>query len=113
MLTNGRHISFNQMGGLLLLPMKFHINESSMAKILSISEVSNILGVHIKMDMSKGKLINVHIKDVKIIHFKACGDGLFFTNLIDPTRITNPTNVSLNAYSYLSTVNQNSEFTNS
>ena len=53
MLTNGGHISFNQMGDLLQLPMKVHINESSLANILPFAEVSNIAGVHIKMDMSK------------------------------------------------------------
>ena len=37
----------------------------------------------------------------KIIHFKVCAQGLFYTNLNDPTMITNPTNVSLNAYYYL------------
>ena len=63
MLTNGGHLSFNQMGDLLQLPMKVHINESSMANILPFAEVANIAGVHIKMDMSKGKLINVHIED--------------------------------------------------
>ena len=104
MLTNGSHIYFNQMGGLLLLPMKFHINESSMVNIISFVEVTNIAGVHIKMDKSKEKVINVHIKDVEIIHFKAYEEGLFCTNLNDPIMITNPTNVSLNAYSYLSMV---------
>ena len=45
--------------------MTVHINESSIYNILSFAEVSNIVGVHIKMDMYKGKLINVHIKDGK------------------------------------------------
>ena len=65
------------MGDLLLLPIKVHINESSMVNILSFAEVDKIAGVHIKMDMSKEKLINVHIKDGKIIHFKACEEGHF------------------------------------
>ena len=56
------------------------------------------------MDMSKGKLINVHIEDSKIIHFKSCAEGLFYININDPTMITNPTNFYLNAYSYLYTV---------
>ena len=41
-------------------------------------------------------------KTKKIIHFKACEEGLLYTNLNDPTMKTNPTNVSLNSYSYLS-----------
>ena len=77
MLTNGGHLSFNQMGDLRMFLTKFHINESPMEKILSFAEVANISVVHINMDMSKGKVINVHIQDRKIIHFKACVEGLF------------------------------------
>ena len=87
MLTNGRHLSFNQMGDLLLFPMKVHINESPVANIFVFAEVANIAGVHIKMDTSKEKLINVHMEDRKIIHFKAYVEGLFCTNLNDPTTI--------------------------
>ena len=56
------------------------------------------------MDTCKEKVINVHIKDGKIIPFKACAEVIFYTNLNDHTMITNPTNAYLNAYSYLSTV---------
>ena len=63
MLTNEGHLFFNQKEDLLLLPMKIHINESSMTKIFSFTGVDKIAGVHIKMDTSKGKVINVHIKD--------------------------------------------------
>ena len=68
-----------------------------MANILSFVEVSNIAGVHINMDTYKEKLINVHIKDGKIIHFKACAEGLFCGNLNNSTTINNPNIVSLNA----------------
>ena len=61
-LTNGGHLSFNRMGGVLLLPIKVQINELSMEKNLSFAEVTNIAGVRIKMYTSKGKVINVHIK---------------------------------------------------
>ena len=108
MLTNGGHPYFNQMADLILLPIKFHINESSMEKILSFAEVPNIPVLHINMDMSKEKLIDLHIEDGKIIHFKACAEGVVYTILNEPTMITNPTNVYLNAYSYLSMVKQNS-----
>ena len=75
-----------------------------MANIFSFVDVANILGAHIKMETSKEKVINVHIKDRKIIHFKACAEGLFYANINDPTIITNTDNFSLHAYSYLSTV---------
>ena len=66
------------------------------------------------MEMSKGTVINVHFEEGKIIHFKAYAQGIFCINLSDPTIITNPDNVSLEAYSYLSTLKQNSEcFTDS
>ena len=108
MLKNGGHLSLNHMGDLLLLPIKFHINEYSMATIIYFVEVANIAGVNINMETSKEKLINDHIEDGKIIHFKKCAEVLFYTNLNDPIMITNPSNVSLNAYYYTSTVKQNS-----
>ena len=81
-----------------------------MANILSFAEVSNIAVVHINMDTSKEKVINVHIEDGKFFHFKACVEGISYTNLNEPNMIINPTIFSLNAYSCLSTVKQNSEF---
>ena len=52
-LKNGGDLYFNQMEELLILPMTFHINESSMENILSFAEVVNIEGVDIKMDTLK------------------------------------------------------------
>ena len=52
--------------------MTVHINEYFMENILSFTEVANISGVHIKMDASKEKVINVHMKDRHIINFRAC-----------------------------------------
>ena len=56
--------------------MTVHINESSIYNILSFAEVSNIVGVHIKMDTSKGKVINVYIKERKIVHIKLFAEGV-------------------------------------
>ena len=75
-----------------------------MENSLSFAEVANIVGVHINMDTSRKKIINVNIGDGKIIHYKACAEGIFYTSLNDPTMITNNTNVSLNTYSYIFTV---------
>ena len=66
--------------------------------------------MHIKIYTSKGGVINVHIKDSKIFHLKSCSEGLFYTNINDPTMITNTNNFSHNSYSYISTVKQNLEF---
>ena len=98
------------MGDLLLLLMKVHINESFMSNILSFAKVSNIAGVHIKMYTSKEKVINVLIKNGKSIHFNECAEGLLYTNLNGPAMITDPNNVSLNAYSYLFMVKHNLGF---
>ena len=68
-----------------------------MSKVLPFAEVSNMAGVKINMDKSKEKVINVHIKDGKIIHFKACAEVLFYKNIDDPFTITNPNNISANA----------------
>ena len=81
-----------------------------MSDILYFSGIANTVEVHIKMGTSKEQLINVHIKYGKIIHFKAFSEGLLYTNINDPTMITNPTNISLNSYSYLYSVKQNSYF---
>ena len=72
MLKNRGHLYFNQMGELIILPITVHIHESAMENILYFEEVANIMGVHIKMETSKEKFINVHIQDRWIIHFKSC-----------------------------------------
>ena len=77
MLKNIGRLSLNQMGELLLLLMTVHINEYSMANILYFAEVAKIAGLHIKMETSKEKFINVHIQDVQIIHLKACAEDIF------------------------------------
>ena len=90
--------------------MKVNKNESSIVNILYFSEFVYIAGLHIKIDTSKEKVINIHIKDVKIIHFKSFAEDLFYTNIKYPTMITNPNNVYLNAHSYISVLKQNSVF---
>ena len=75
-----------------------------MVIILYFVEFAKIAVVPIKMDTSKEKVINVQIEDGKIINFKAFAEGLFYTNLNDPTKITNYTNIYLDTYSYISTI---------
>ena len=50
-----------------------------------------------------------HLRQKDYSFQSICG-GSFLQNIVDLGMITNPTNVSLSAYSYLSTVKQNSEF---
>ena len=61
-----------------------------MANILSFEEVANISGVHINMDTSKEKFINVHMQDRQSLHFRACAEGMFYTNLDDTSMVKNP-----------------------
>ena len=72
------------MGKLLFFTMTVHINESSMENISSFIEVSIIVGVHINMDTSKEKVINVHMQERHILHFITCTDGLIYKTLIAP-----------------------------
>ena len=87
MLKNRGHLPYNYIGELLLLPTKFHKNESYMEKTQYFSEASNIARLHINIDTSKEKVINVHIKDRTFIHFKACAEVFFQKNIDDPSMI--------------------------
>ena len=113
MLTNGVCLSFNKTGELLFLPIEIHINESSTENIPSFAEVSNISGVHINIDTSKHKVINVHMQDRHIIHLRAFAEGMFCTNLDDTGMVTNTTNTSVNPYYFLSTAKNSNIFTDS
>ena len=54
------------------------------------------------------------MQDRQILHFRVCVEGLFYKNLDDSSMVTNPINTSVNPYSFLYTVKQNSElFTDS
>ena len=66
--------------------------------------------MHTKIDTSKDKVINVHIKGGKNIQFKACVEGIFYKNLDDQSMIINTNNVYINTYSYLSTLPQKYDF---
>ena len=77
MLINYVHQYLNLMGDLQIYPIKFHFNELSMADILPFVEVVNITVVRTRMDMFKGKVIDVHIKGGKIFLLKVCAEGIF------------------------------------
>ena len=53
------------------------------------------------MDSSKGKGINIHMQERRIMHLRACSEGLFFTNLGDPSMVNNPINTSINLYYFI------------
>ena len=104
MLTNEGHLSYDQMVEIILLPMTVHINEYYMANMLSFIEVANIAGVHINIDTSKEKSINVHIQARRIIHSKARAEVILYTNLDYPSMFTKHINTSVKPYYLISTV---------
>ena len=80
-----------------------------MENILYVAEVANIAEVHIKtIHQRKGHQRSYQRQ--KNIHFKECVEGILYTNIDEPSMITNTNNVSVNYYSYLSNVKQNSAF---
>ena len=56
--TNGGFNTFTKIAPLNILPLDIHINEDSMADILSLKDVASIPGVHIMMYSSKERDIN-------------------------------------------------------
>ena len=76
-ITNGGSESFAQITELQLLPLRVHFNESSIANIISLSDVANLDGARITMDSNIEKAINLHYND-SIIQFKECADGLYY-----------------------------------
>ena len=77
MMNNVGHLSFDQMGELIFFPMTVHVNEFLVANILPFIEVVIIAVVHIKVDTTKEKFINVHMRDRCTINFRSCVEGLF------------------------------------
>ena len=84
-----------------------------MVNILSFEEVTDIVVFHINMDASKEKVIKFHMQDRRIIHFRACAEGMFYTNLDDPSMVTYPINTSVNPNFILYTMKKTLIFTDS
>ena len=57
--TNGGFNTFTNILSLNLLPLEVHYNEDSMAKLLSLKDVSYLRGVSLVMDASKERAILV------------------------------------------------------
>ena len=81
-----------------LLPIPVHFEEDSLARVLSLKDVSNIKGVYVTMDTRAEKSILVHLSDKKVLNFLECDSGLYFYD----TRNNN--NKSVVSYSAVQTV---------
>ena len=90
--------------------MTFHINKSSVANILSFSEVANIAGVHMKMDISKEKVINIHIQDSRVIHLRTRAEDMFYKIIDDTIMVNNPINTSVIPTLFYPTQNKSLNF---
>ena len=110
LITNGGSMKFEEKGTLNLFPMSVHFNPNSMANILSLKEVGDLDGVHIKMDTSQERAIHVHIARSGLTYIFIEGKlGLYY---FDTTKPDKHIRRSVNAYSFLSTVSENkSHFT--
>jgi hypothetical protein len=105
MFSNGSSTYYDQMAPLKLLPLEVHFNAQSMDTILSVKDVANIDSVHITMDTSKEKAMFVHHKS-DVFKFQECDDGLYYYD----TANCNSNKVEVTNYSFLETVDENSNF---
>ena len=104
--TNGGALAFTKLGILKFLPLSVHVNESSMANILAVSDVAAIDGVRLTMDSEQEKSISVHLPDGMVYSFLQNDDGLYFFDTSNPG---NHIKSSSNHYSFLSTVAENKQ----
>ena len=86
-ITNGGSKVFQYMAAANLLLVLVHINLSSLANILSLSDVANIPGVWLTIDMEVEHAILLHV-DNNIIKFHECHDGLYYYD-INPNKCSN------------------------
>ena len=103
--TNGGTIDYTQEGDLSMFPFTVYYNPDSIANILSLKDVAN--SFRVTMDSASGKEMIVHCPDQTTLHFKECGDGLYYLNTAD---LDNFTNSSVIGYSLLNTVADNQNY---
>ena len=91
--------------------MSVHVNENSLATILFLKYVNDILGVRVTMDKSIEKAENVILSDGTVFNFKECGLGLYYYDMISTDEQNSAeTNTTIPPSSLLSTVTENKNF---
>ena len=78
--TNGGSQAFYETATLKILPLTVHFNHNSLANILSLSDVANLPGARLTMDLSVDRAIILHFKGKKF-HFRECSDGLYYLDI--------------------------------
>ena len=102
--TNGGVQNFYQIGVLKFLPIKVHVNEKSMANILSLKDVARLEEVRVTMDSKKERSISVHLSSGLTYVFWEGEDGLYYFDTGNPDNHIRNTS---SHYSFLSTVASN------
>ena len=89
-------VRITQTVSLQLLPLNVHFNSTSLANILSLSEVES--HYQVTMDTTFESAFNVHINDHTILKFLKCGTVLYYFDTAKANKSP------VNTYSFLSTV---------
>ena len=85
--------------------MDVHVNEESLATILSLKDVAALPGVRVTMD--------TEVENAMIVNNVQCSDGLYYFDTANAEKhiITDNDNKDNTfAYSFLTTVNENKQF---
>ena len=77
--TNGGTIVYDEIGELTLFPLTVHVNDSSLANILSLKDLLDVPGLYSTMDSRKEKAIIIHY-DGRIFKFVQIPEGLYIFN---------------------------------
>ena len=108
--TNGGSQDYHERDTLKLMDFQAYFNPSSMANILSLSEIADMY--RITMDTKASPSITVHISGDNKLAFMKCGSRLYFYDI--GTSHDDNKNSSINNkvtnYSFLTTVANNKEF---
>ena len=102
--TNGGDKKFTKKAILNLLPIPVHLEEDSLAAVISLKDIVNIDEVYVAMDSRVEKSISVHLGEGKVLNFLECDSGLYFYD----TR--NDNNKNIVSYSAVQTVRENELF---
>ena len=102
--TNGGFQDYSKQGMLTLFDFEIFYNSSSLANILSLSEVA--AKYRITMDTDASPSIRVHLDYDHVVIFEQCGSGLYFYD----TANTDNTKHLVSKYSFLSTVASNKQY---
>ena len=76
--SNGGSLKYDKIANFKLLPIKVHLNEKSLANVLSFKHVASIPGVRITADTEIEKSLVVHLPNEKKMIFKECDEGLYY-----------------------------------